>query len=321
MLDLSQVTDILLGNTPVEQVSDSRGNVLWSAAPVVLPNYFYVEDISGSNNTLSIVKSNANAPTIEVFKSTDRTNWSSMGTTDTTAITATVPANSKLYLKAVADRWGTGDSYYNTISMVSYFNVGGNTMSLLYGDNFENQTTFPTANNNIFPKLFKNTQVVSAADLELPATTLVDYCYYSMFIDCTTLTTAPVTLPATTLVNYCYQYMFQGCTALTTAPALPATTLTTYCYHQMFNGCTALTTAPELPATTLVLGCYHSMFNGCSSLNSVTSYAQDISATNCTSNWLNGVAAQGDFYNLGGATYTSGDPSGIPSGWTEHNSL
>lgn len=28
----------------------------------------------------------------------------------------------------------------------------------------------------------------------------------------------------------------------------------------------------------------------------------------------------GDFYNLGGATYTSGD-SGIPTGWTEHTLL
>ena len=36
--------------------------------------------------------------------------------------------------------------------------------------------------------------------------------------------------------------------------------------------------------------------------------------------WLNGVSATGDFYNLGGATYTTGT-SGIPSGWTVHTSL
>lgn len=318
MIDLSQVTDIMLGNETVTQIEDSLGNVLWSATPP--PNYFYVEDASGSDNTLSIKKSNNNAPTIEVFKSTDGTNWTSMGNTDTTAITATVPANSKLYLKAVADRWGTGDSYYNDISMVSYFNVGGNTMSLLYGDNFENQTTFPTVDNNIFPNLFKNTQVVSAADLELPATTLVNYCYYGMFLGCTSLTTAPVTLPATTLVNYCYQYMFQGCTSLTTAPALPATTLAYYCYGSMFLGCTSLTTAPALPATTLALGCYYTMFSGCTSLNTVTTYADDISASNCLNNWLYDVSATGDFYNLGSVTYPSG-ASGIPTGWTEHTSL
>jgi hypothetical protein len=34
-------------------------------------------------------------------------------------------------------------------------------------------------------------------------------------------------------------------------------------------------------------------------------------------NWVGGVAATGDFYNYGGATYTSG-ANGIPSGWTVH---
>ena len=84
----------------------------------------------------------------------------------------------------------------------------------------------------------------------------------------------------------------------------------------MFRGCTSLTTAPELPATTLADYCYDSMFYGCSKLNSLTVYAQDISASNCTTNWLSGVASSGTFRNLGTATYPTG-ASGIPSGWTE----
>lgn len=63
------------------------------------------------------------------------------------------------------------------------------------------------------------------------------------------------------------------------------------------------------------------MFYGCESLNNVTTYYASTADTITFNNWLNGVAATGDFYNLGGATYTSGDPSGIPSGWTEHTSL
>lgn len=64
------------------------------------------------------------------------------------------------------------------------------------------------------------------------------------------------------------------------------------------------------------------MFNGCSNLNEVTVNINTIYSgyENAFSNWLNGVAATGDFYNLGGATYTSG-ASGIPTGWTEHTSL
>ena len=114
--------------------------------------------------------------------------------------------------------------------------------------------------------------------------------------------------------------MFNNCTALTTAPALPITELTDQCYGGMFSGCTALTTAPVLPATALVYNCYGGMFNGCTHLNNVTTYANDISAQDCLNGWLDGVAATGDFYNLGGATYPSG-ASGIPTGWTEHHSL
>ena len=177
---------------------------------------------------------------------------------------------------------------------------------------------------------------------ELPATKLEFNCYYSMFSGCTSLTTAP-TLPATTLVSSCYEYMFQGCTSLTTAPALPATTLAGQCYEYMFQGCTSLTTAPVLPATTLADGCYKSMFDGCTSLttapalisttmsndcyynmfsgcsnlNKVLTYADDISTSNCTTNWLNNVASSGTLYNAGSAVYTTDSPSGIPTGWTE----
>ena len=97
---------------------------------------------------------------------------------------------------------------------------------------------------------------------------------------------------------------------------LPYTRLEWSCYGALFDGCSSLTTAPELPATTLASSCYYNMFRYCSSLNSITVYANDISATNCTSSWLSGVASSGTFHNLGTAIYPTG-PSGIPSGWTE----
>ena len=150
----------------------------------------------------------------------------------------------------------------------------------------------------------------------LPATKLEFNCYYSMFSGCTSLTSAP-TLPATTLVSDCYNSMFSGCTSLTSAPVLPATTLADGCYKSMFDGCTSLTTAPALPATTLSGGCYESIFSGCSNLNKVLTYAEDISTSNCTTNWLNNVASSGTLYNAGSAVYTTDNPSGIPTGWTE----
>ena len=294
--------------------------------PSLKRTYFYVEDISGAANTLSIKKIRPEAPDIEVFYSLDQTNWVSMGTTDTTAITATVPANKKLYLKATTDGWcdENNNNYSNNISISNDCNIGGNIMSLLYGDNFQNQNTFPNNSKRTFDHLFTkwagnpDNRIVNAGDLILPAITLTDYCYSSMFGGCYSLTTAP-TLPATTLAWGCYNDMFYR-TPLTTAPALPATTLAQYCYRSMFSGCTSLATAPVLPATTLADSCYYGMFRN-TGVKTVTTYANDISANNCLSNWLNSVPATGDFYNLGTAVYTVDSPSGIPQGWTEHSSV
>ena len=99
------------------------------------------------------------------------------------------------------------------------------------------------------------------------------------------LRTAPE-LPASTLADYCYRSMFYGCTSLTQAPELPATTLARSCYSVMFDGCTSLTQAPKLPATTLADWCYFQMFNGCTSLSSITMLATNVSAPRCLENWL-----------------------------------
>ena len=162
--------------------------------------------------------------------------------------------------------------------------------------------------------MFKGCTSLTTAPV-LPATELASYCYQYMFQGCTSLKTAPA-LPATTLANFCYSYMFQGCTSLKTAPALPATTLAWSCYQYMFDGCTRLTVAPSLPATTLCYSCYSGMFSGCEKLNSVTCLATNITATDCTTNWLNGVAATGTFYKAPSMTSWRTGASGIPSGWT-----
>ena len=68
----------------------------------------------------------------------------------------------------------------------------------------------------------------------------------------------------------------------------------------------------------MTTSCYQSLFYGCSKLNNITVYANNISATNCTTDWLSGVASSGIFNNYGSATYTVNSPSGIPTGWAEN---
>jgi len=110
--------------------------------------------------------------------------------------------------------------------------------------------------------------------------------------------------------------MFNQCVKLTSAPELPATTLANSCYSNMFYGCTGLTTAPELPAETLAIQCYSGMFVNCSSLNFIKMLATNISASNCLSNWVAGVAATGTFVKNSSATWDVTGVNGVPSGWT-----
>ena len=306
MIDFSQVLEIMLGSSVVEQITNSRGDILWSKAGDDPANsYFYVEDISGSDNTLNITNTNN-----DVYYSTDKSNWTLFNGT------ATIPTNGKLYLKANINTWDG-----RRFSASGNHNVGGNIMSLLYSDEFEGETSFPSGSNSNFSGLFvDDIQLISVVNLIFPATTLTNRCYNYMFGKCSSLTTAPTILPATTMTYSCYGGMFEDCTSLATAPALPATTLAERCYENMFWRCASLTQAPALPATTLVDWCYRNMFNGCTNINTITTYATDISATNCLIDWLNGVASTGTFYNMACTTYPSGS-SGIPTGWTELHTL
>ena len=204
-----------------------------------------------------------------------------------------VNTGDKVLWKGIANQLGYYNDYDDEyigsfFSSDCGFDAKGNVMSLLYGDNFKGQTTIEE--NYAFCRLFndyngeKTCGIVNAKDMSLPATTLTNWCYYSMFKGCTLLTTAPE-LPATTLATVCYSGMFQNCTSLTTAPTLSATTLEQSCYSSMFEGCTSLTTAPTLPATTSANACYSDMFKGCTSLTT----APELPATTLGGYCYNGM--------------------------------
>ena len=181
---------------------------------------------------------------------------------------------------------------YGKSGTASQFKVYGNVMSLVNKDNFASQTTMTGTHNfnHLFDGVTNQNAIVDASGLILPATTLTVNCYQSMFQNCKGLISAPV-LSATTLAEHCYSSMFKDCTSLTAAPVLPASTLANYCYQNMFNGCTLL--------------------------SSIRCDATNISATDCTTDWVTGVAATGSFTGKSAAGWTTGN-NGIPSGWTQH---
>ena len=208
--------------------------------------------------------------------------------TSSSAPTITVNSGDKIQFRGNNAQYGNSSSKYNSFSgSTASFEVEGNIMSLIYGDDFKNNST------------------------------INDYTFYGLFINCANLVSAEnLVLPATTLATGCYQNMFRDCAKLTTAPALPATTLAASCYQNMFGRCTSLTTSPELPAANLAFFCYNSMFQGCRNLNYIKCLATNLGFMLSTDNWLRNVAPTGTFVKAASMTkWTTGD-SGIPAGWT-----
>ena len=224
----------------------------------------------------------------------------------------TLNVGDKVLLKGYNSRYTSERVYlYNTMLIFQgTAKVYGNIMSLIYGDNFIGKNSF--SNDYVFSNFFSG-GIVSVENLILPATSLTEGCYLGLFQN-SNITTAPK-LPATTLADRCYEQMFYNCKSLTTAPKLPATTLKPRCYENMFTGCTSLTNAPELPATTLTGGCYFRMFEGCTSLNYIKCLATDISASACTTDWVDGVASTGTFVRNSAAQWYVIGTNGIPEGW------
>ena len=181
---------------------------------------------------------------------------------------------------------GSQTNVYSTFYYTNKFNVGGDIRSLFYLDDFEDKIEFPQqSSTKVYPcaKLFANNNgLISAANLEIHIKDFkVENAFHSMFKECRNLVMAPEKLPATTLTQSCYTSMFYNCKKLTTAPELPATTLAYLCYSEMFSGCTSLVSAPELPATTLANNCYQSMFQGCSSLVNAPELPATTLGNNC----------------------------------------
>ena len=177
----------------------------------------------------------------------------------------------------------TTDIYRFSFSANTY--AGGNTNSLLC-KNPQNAVI----TENCFNRLFLNTKLVTAP--ALPSTEIARGCYNYTFRECRFLESAPEVLPATTTYPYCYYYMFEGCTSLVKASKILAESIASYACGGMFRNDTAL--------------------------NYIYTAMNEISAQTSIANWVDGVAANGDFYCPAELTIPTGS-SGIPSGWTRHD--
>lgn len=271
----------------------------------------YLTFIPLENSTFKITNNFDNSETI-LYSLDEGLNWNTLKLNTSTPI---ITSGNKILWKG---RLSYNNDGIGQFSSTGQFNVKGNVMSLLYGDDYIDKTEFTdsTPGHQPFHLLFASTDVVDASKLVLPATTLTDFCYSNMFVNCKSLVKAPRILPATTLANSCYYAMFSGCRNLTTAPELPATELADYCYQAMFDTCKSLVNAPDLPATELVNGCYELMFRLCWNLNYIKAMFTTTPSDTYTHGWVGGVASTGTFVKNKDATWDVTGTNGIPSGWT-----
>ena len=284
----------ITADTVVETYSELSGDVSTLVIENCLynPTHDYSEDyltfriISGGTITWSAFGSGYDKV---IEYSINNGNWISI-TATTTPSTFSVSVNNTVRFRGTNTTYAGSKSNYDGFEGgTAIFNIEGNIMSLVYGDNFIGNTGLTGTYN--FCSIFKKTNVISAENLILPSNTLTRYCYRAMFSYATTLTNAPA-LPATTLAQGCYWYMFEQC---------------------------GISSAPELNATTLVKECYGNMFNGCGSLNYIKCIATDgFSTTSALTNWVSGVAASGSFVKDENTSWITGN-SGIPNGWIVYN--
>ena len=213
--------------------------------------------------------------------------WTSITATDSETY-INVEAGDVIKFRGDNAAYGGDYGYSSFYSSTAKFDVEGNIMSLIDSTGYTTAETL-TGDRN-FSSMFSNTHINSAENLVLPATALTEMCYSQMFIS-SKIIKAPKVIGTSNM------------------------TLESNSCNYMFGYCTGLTSSPELPAATLASRCYQSMFEGCENLNNVKCLATNISASNCTVNWLYGVAQSGVFTKKSGVNWPDGY-DGIPTGWT-----
>lgn len=229
------------------------------------------------------------------------TSWTSITAAKNGASYFNVVAGDVVLFKGNNTGYGSTASYASCgfSGTTASFITEGNTMSLLYGDDFADKKTLPST--FTFRDFFSSASgLTDASNLILPATACTEQCYRNMFA-------------ASGVVN---------------PPKLPALTLAPYCYCNMFINAKQLEVSPDLLAPVLVEGCYSGMLHMQESMTEAQKklrycrcLATDISASYCILNFFNdaNVAQGGVFVKAASNNRWPRGSSGIPTRWTIEN--
>jgi hypothetical protein len=228
--------------------------------------------------------------------SLDRHTWNTLAVG---ASTPTIDVGEKIYFRAKG-LTATSANGIGTFSINGKCELGGNAMSMIWGDEFESHDTM--AVNYNLKRLFyaqsgyPNTSIVSAEKMVIGCKEVKLQGCFAMFVRCNALIKG-CALPATTIGERAYTSMYQECANLEIGSDLPAEdlTTTTYCYNGMYAYCPKMRYLKAMivkPAP-----------------NNADVYGAQ------TGNWLLDVASTGTFVKNSAATWERDGVDGIPYGW------
>lgn len=230
VIDDKKIIDINISNKNVQKIVDIPTNkIIFEKKKPSTTQYFYIEDLSGADNTIILRKSYAGAPTVTLEYSKDETNWSVWGQSAyDDSLTLSLQANSKIYFRGTNTVFSKGN-YHNYFKCASNYRVGGDITTLLEpSGNILDLSGRDYVFYGLFLNISNQRYLVSASDLLLPSTTLSNACYNRMFMYNDLLSTTPV-LPASILTPYCYEMMYFGCYSLSVITTYADDISATYC--------------------------------------------------------------------------------------------
>ena len=132
VIDDKKIIDINISNKNVQKIVDIPTNkIIFEKTKPSTTQYFYIEDLSGADNTIILRKSYTGAPTVTLEYSKDETNWSVWGqTANDDNLTLSLQANSKIYFRGTNNVFANSDQY-NYFRCTGKFGVGGDVTTLI----------------------------------------------------------------------------------------------------------------------------------------------------------------------------------------------
>lgn len=204
------------GNLPNAVKGVSAGGNDKPLDPLDVRCPFFIKNESADVALIKIYKRGGNSPSIEIDISQNAKDWETIGTTSIDGLYINILPYSKLYLRAKTSSWASSDALQNSnsINVNKNYSIGGNLLSLLYGEDFNGQTEFKNDSANAFLGLFfQEGNLIDASSLQLNAEIVPMHAYDSMFHYCNNLESAPI-IKSQTFGNGSCTVLFKECSKI-----------------------------------------------------------------------------------------------------------